>query len=314
MRKIVIRLEPKRPKPKRLLVRTIERSVALGLILLIPAAVLLTASAFIGEAVGVLLATIGGVFFTVAVLSCLYDPFLRDVLTQEIFAKLELKRSLAQAGLVDVLADRSPEVGTLWSEASTIVAAPSDPYNWSKAAYLEILRMASAKAVDLTVFIPGPDAPWPLALAGRLAVDADMVTVQLRALPDELAQAWDATVRHPKSKLTVYHYEGVAGVGLTFSDTTTLLEVGPVIKHPASDRSQRSFAFESRSDFAQWAAVQLAFQGSAEPPTAAAVRPLPLPPSPTKRTKKLEDGKPGERQPEEGSVDETKEVRDGGVK
>lgn len=124
----------------RVLGRYIERSIALGLALSVPAVGLLVAAAFVSGPLGVVLASIGSTLGTVALLSFLYDPFLKDILAAEIFERVGLREAEGRNAYPAV-------VGWVWvssaSRACTnrtaIAPSPTARANFPAAASTQLL-------------------------------------------------------------------------------------------------------------------------------------------------------------------------------
>jgi hypothetical protein len=262
-----------RLKSKWTLTRYIERSVLLGAILCIPAVVLLVVSAVLGGTAGVVLATIGGAILTVALLSFLYDPFLKDVLAREIFERLEIRESVGRAGLQSIEMTRDLRLGELIAGSRSIRVLPYDPLEWAGAQYGSLLTLARDTPVNVEVYLPAADDPFTEILSDRLRVGEPEVRARLNALALELGQAWDAEARHEGATLRVWRYTGLCATGLLECDSRVVIEVGPSLRYPLADRTTISLVFTHDSPPADWLKRQFMFPEQ-EGPSRADERPL----------------------------------------
>jgi hypothetical protein len=265
------------PRKTRVLGRYVERSIALGLGLLIPATGLLVAAAFAEGTAGVILSNLGSAVGTVAILSLLYDPFLRDILAAEIFEKLQLRDSVIRAGLVDIGEAHDFSASDAFRVSPSADILPLDPIDWAQREYTAILRAARDHAIAVRVFLPSPDpGPALIVLADRLGIGDEEMTRQLRLLPDELVAAWDRSACHRDSTLTVLQFEGIPAVGLLVHAGAVVYDIGPSLGFDPTEHRSTRLAHVAGSPAAEWAAGQLRFSGRADP-VVAGLRPVTRP-------------------------------------
>jgi hypothetical protein len=250
---------PKDSSKGHVLTRYIERSVLVGLGLALPAVALLILSAVVGEALGVILATIGGAILTIALLSFLYDPFLKDLLAQEIFDRLEIRESVSKAGLRDIIATREVALAPLLVGARKIDILPYDPIEWARDEYRALLGLARQNSLEINVYLPAADDPFVEVLSDRLRMGEAEVRSQLNSLALEFGQAWDSEPRHSEAKLFVWRFTGLPGAGLLLSEPCAVVEIGPALRYPVADRTTLSLIFEGNAEWAEWITRQLAF-------------------------------------------------------
>jgi hypothetical protein len=275
----------------RILGHYVERSIALGLALMIPAVGLLVAAGFVGGTGGTVMASIGSTLATVALLSFLYDPFLKDILAAEIIERVGLRDSIVRAGLRDIHNSRDLRLSDILGASRTLTVLPLDPLKWAADDFSDAMGIASRATLSLKVYLPSPDeSPALQVTAERLGMSLSELEERLRSLPDELTRAWDDEPRHEDSQLEIFYYEGLPGTGLLVCEACVVVETGPTLGFQPTDRMTSVSVYEPDSVTAGWAASQLRrFPGDRDP-TPAGLRPvtppdeLPGPPFPDAAT------------------------------
>jgi hypothetical protein len=242
----------------RILRRYIERSIALGLALLVPAVALLVSAGFTGGTTGVVLASIGSTLGTVALLSFLYDPFLKNILAEEIFSRVGLRDSVVRAGLREIGQGRDFRSDDLVGLSPTVTVLPLDPIEWSQHEFHLILGVATQRSLKAAIYLPSPDAGVGLEwLSGRLDISVPELERKLRSLPDELGRAWDEQQRHPDARLSIFYFRGAPSIGFFVCEACAFLEIGPAAAFSSTDKTTTALVYEPNAPTSDWLLAQL---------------------------------------------------------
>jgi hypothetical protein len=260
--------------PSPVLRRYIDNSVKAGLILLVVAVLLLATGALLGDAEGVVVATVGSALFTVAVLNFLFEPFQKVELVRELRDTLDIERSLITAGVRRVVSSDAVNLAQLVGQSPTVDVLPWNPLDWAEREFRTLTEVASHRPLQLRIFVPAPDDATKYALADRLRIGSSELETALQRLPDLFGNVWDEKQRHGDSVLEVLRFSGGPAHGLLVCDACAVLETGPVVRVAALDRKSQVVVFEPESPFAVRARDELDFPGDDVPPTLAGVRPL----------------------------------------
>jgi hypothetical protein len=233
--------------------------------LLIPATGLLVTAAFTTGTLSVILSNVGSAIATVAILSLLYDPFLRDIMAAEIFDRLQLRDSVVRSGLMDIGDSRSFTTPDAFAVTSEVDILPLHPLDWARHEFGDVIRAAADHRLAVKVYLPSCEHGAPLSvIADRLGTGEDELSGKLRLLPEQLVAAWDVGGCRQESTLTVYQFDGVPAVGLVVHATATVLEVGPSVAFEATEHRTVRFSHSPKSQIAAWARRQLRFAGRQE--------------------------------------------------
>ncbi len=237
--------------------RSFERSRTLAAVLFGLALAFIVGGTALDGPVGTILAAVGSTLGTTALVSFLYDPFLKDVLAAEIFEKVGLRDSVVRAGLADI-GGADLQLSARLAGSRRIAAAPLDPLAWARERYGEVIAAAKAAATEVVVVLPSPDpSPARTLLADRLDLVEGELERKLSSLPEVLLTAWDAASVAEGSTLTVLWQEQLQSCGLLVCDACAVLETGPVLRQSATDRTVLAQVFEPDSPYGAWASTQL---------------------------------------------------------
>lgn len=238
--------------------RSFERSRTLAAFLFAAALALIVGGTAAGGPIGTVLAAVGSTLGTTALVSFLYDPFLKEILAQEIFERVGLRDSIVRAGLVDITGPAEAKLAAVLAGSRRVVAAPLDPLVWAKERFGEILDAAKVAQADVVVLLPLPDAsPARTLLARRLDMGESELDRKLKELPDELLKAWDRSQVAGGATLRVLWHDGLLSDGLLLCDAVAVLETGPAVRQSATDRIGLVQTFEMSSGYGAWIADQL---------------------------------------------------------
>jgi hypothetical protein len=218
--------------------RYIERSLTVAALLAVIGLILVGAGIYLGGVGGTVISSMGTICVTVALLSVLYDAYLKDVLLSEIYDALAIEQNIRAIDLREIVQKGQLELATLLADAQSVTAIPLDPETWSRTDWQQVVDYAGRRAVKVTVLLPDHDSPHIDVLAQRLGVDRDGLIQQIRRLPDELARSWDEkAAANDNSTFRVFLYSGVPAVGILATDRITMIEIPPTLTHAAIDRS-----------------------------------------------------------------------------
>jgi hypothetical protein len=217
--------------------RFLERSLTVAALIAIAGTVLVAIGVVVSAVLGTVIASLGAILITVALLSFLYDAFLKDVLLGEVYTAIGIQQSIQAIDLKTVVEKNQLDLAEVLAGATEITAIPLDPEAWSQSDWRHLLDCAASKATRVKVYLPNHDSPHIDALATRLGTDRDELAGHIADLPDELARSWDergAAIR--QSRLNVYLYGTVPLVGLLVTDLSVTLEIPPALSHTRTDR------------------------------------------------------------------------------
>jgi hypothetical protein len=262
--------------------RFIERSLTVAAVLTLLGVLLVGAGIGWGDAPGAVVGSLGGIVITVALLSVLYDAFLKDVLLGEIYSALAISDEIHGMDLREAARNDQIDLEGFLRDASRVTLLPLDPSGWLLRDWRTVLDHASDKVVQVTVLLPTHDSPHVDVLANRLRVARSTLEQDIGQLPDRLGRSWDEHGHGLRnSTLQVMLYGSVPAVGFVVTENGVLLEVPPSLGHPEGDRTALALRFgrDSASFLPGWIDGQLeekripAFSRSV-------ARPLPAAPTP----------------------------------
>jgi hypothetical protein len=222
----------------------VERSGTVAAILSLVGVVILAGGVLVGDVGGTILAAVGTTFLTVAILSIVYDAYLKDVLLGEIYSAMGVQDVVRAVDLEQIVRKDRLDLADFLQGATTITVVPLDPETWSHTDWRQVVDQAVRKSVRVVVLLPDHDSPHIDALAERLGIDHDQLIQQVSELPDKLAASWDvrgSALAH--STLEICLYGAISAVGVVATDNRILLEIPPALKHPAADRSTIAVTF-----------------------------------------------------------------------
>jgi hypothetical protein len=199
----------------------------------------------VGNVVGTLLASIGAILVTVALLSVVYDAYLKDVLIGEVYDALGIQQSLRAIDLREIAEKDQIDLASVLEDAIEIKVLPLDPVSWLLQDWPRVVAAAggSTKA-DVTVYLPSQDAPYIDVLASRLEADVLDLTKQIVQLPDQLADSWDQKqIGASGASLQVILYSAVPAIGILATQRRILLEIPPSLKYATADRGSLALVF-----------------------------------------------------------------------
>jgi hypothetical protein len=253
--------------------RSFERSRTLAAALFGGALVFMVVGVIVEGPIGTILAAVGSTLATTALVSFLYDPFLKEILAQEIFERVGLRDSIVRAGLEDIDSGTEIKLMTSLTGSRRIVAAPLDPIAWAKERYPQVLGVVTGAATEVVVVLPSPDpCPARVLLARRLGTGENELARKLKELPDQIAEAWDKTTPASGSTLSVLVHEELVSSGLLLCDACAVIETGPAVRESATDRISMAHRFQIASRYGGWIREQL--NEMVDCATLAAVRPI----------------------------------------
>ena len=200
--------------------------------------VVIAAGVVIEDVAGTVIASIGAILITVAVLSIVYDAYLKDVLIGEIFDALEIQQSLQAIDVRGVLRKDQVDLAELLGDAVEIRVLPLDPVSWVHQDWDRIAAYAGTAAVPISVYLPSHNGPHMEVLARRLNLLPAELEKQIARLPDQLVTSWDQKEAGAGgSRLQVILYEAMPAVGVLTTGRRMLLEVPPSLQYPMADRN-----------------------------------------------------------------------------
>jgi hypothetical protein len=224
--------------------RYLERSLTVAAFITTLGIALVAVGTIVGEIVGTVLAAIGSILITVALLSVVYDAFLKDVLLGEVYAVMGIQENVQGVDLQEITLKDQIMLPEFLEDATEIKAIPLDPESWVHTDWRHLVEQASRRTVAVSVYIPNHDSPHVDVLAARLRTDRDQLSSQIAELPDRLAESWDENGESlDGSNLDVYLYSTVPTVGLLVTDKNILLEVPPAFSHSIGDRRTVAILF-----------------------------------------------------------------------
>lgn len=206
--------------------------------------VLVAIGTVLGEILGTVVAAVGSIFITVAVLSVIYDAFLKDVLLGEVYAVMGIQENVQSVDLREITLKDQIMLPEFLEDTEEIKAVPLDPESWIHTDWRHLVERASAQAVTVSVYIPDHDSPHIDVLAARLRTDRHQLSARIAELPDRLAESWDENQGSLYgSTLRVYLYSTVPSVGLLVTDRDILVEVPPAFSHSIGDSHAVAMVF-----------------------------------------------------------------------
>jgi hypothetical protein len=203
----------------------------------------------------------------------LYDPFLKEILAQEILSRVGLRDSIARAGLEDIAAGAAFDVRPGIEGARSVRVMPLDPFAWARETFPVLVGAAGATKMEVVVILPSPDPePARKLLADQLHIVESDLERRLKQLPEDLARAWDRAQIDSGSSLTVMTHQMLVATGLLVSDRMALIETGPSLGQSPTDNTTLVQRFRRDAAYGKWAAAQL--QEAIDSATPATVRPI----------------------------------------
>lgn len=252
--------------------RSVERARLIAALLLLVALLLMVGGVALGGPIGTVLAAIGSTMATTALVSFLYDPFLKEILAQEIFTRVGLRDNIVRTGLED-LANSALEIGPGIQGSRSLEVMPLDPFSWARESFPAVVSAAKDRAMEVVIVLPSPDpGPSGTILASRLRLGEQDVEHRLRDLPEELASAWDRAQIGPESTLKVVTHEHSVATGLLVCDRMVVIETGPSLYESSTDDTRLVQQFRRDAPLGQWADRQISEAIASAP--AATVRPV----------------------------------------
>lgn len=250
-----------------------ERSRTIAFALFAGMVAFIAVGAAIGEVVGTILAAIGSTLGTTALVSFLYDPFLKEILAKEIFDRVGLRDSIVRAGLEEITRGDSLNLSSVIASARHIHVMPLDPFAWTRESFAAVLGAAKSTETEVIIVLPSPAAGPPRTiLAYQLCIGENELERRLKELPEEMAQAWDQAEVAERSTLRVLTQQSLVTAGLLVGGTSAVIETGPSLQQSATDRTSLVQRFRPDSPFGQWASAQL--QDAIANATTAILRPV----------------------------------------
>lgn len=257
--------------------RTIERSRLIAAVLTILAIVFMVIGVAISGPIGTVLAAMGSTFGTTALVSFLYDIFLKEVLAEEIFKHVGLKESIVQAGLEDIAGSDGYPLAALLAGCHTVHALPLDPFSWARENYQHVVSTAKNAQLDVAIILPSPEPGEVRGLiAHRLDMGENELERKLKTLPQELIEKWDDASTTDGSTLKIFVLDGMATCGLFYCDLFAIIDTGPAVHRSQTDSTVLGQRFRPGSIYFEWTQDQL----SAIIKNATQEGERPLPPSP----------------------------------
>jgi hypothetical protein len=238
--------------------RYIERSIAVGAILTAIGIAIIATGLIVGDVGGTLLASLGSIFVTVALLSVVYDAYLKDVLIREIYGALGIQQSLQAIDLREIVRRDQVDITGALADADQISALPLDPMTWVLQDWPRLASAARKATLPVTIYLPTHNNPHIEVLARRMGSDPVELGGQIAQLPDELAESWDQKeAGETGSTLQVILYSAVPAVGLLVTQRIMILEVPPSLGYATADRSSLALIFGNKG----WSALVEDFVG-----------------------------------------------------
>jgi hypothetical protein len=252
--------------------RSVERARAIAAGLLCLAILLMVAGVAVEGAIGTIIAALGSTAATTALVSFLYDPFLKEVLAQEIFSRVGLRDSIARAGLEDVATGPHLDLRPGIESSRNVRAMPLDPFAWARETFPAIVTAAHEK-MNVVIALPSPDpGPARELLAERLQLGESEIERRLKQLPEELARAWDRGPINSGSTFAVVTHGQLVATGLLISDRMVVIETGPSLGQSITDNTTLVQRFRRDAVYGEWAAAQM--QEAIDHAALAIVRPV----------------------------------------
>jgi hypothetical protein len=192
---------------------------------------------YLGDTLGTAIASIGSIILTVALLSVLYDAFLKAILLEEIYDALELQQNLRAIDLRAIVRKDQVDLEEVLAGATAVEVIPLDPISWSHQDWPRVLDCASSSKVSVEIFIPNHDSPHIEVLARRMGADSEELAQQIARLPDELGRSWDQkNAGGAGSSLRVVLYGGIPANGILRTQQRILIEIPPALGYGTTDR------------------------------------------------------------------------------
>jgi hypothetical protein len=224
--------------------RFLERSITVAALLCLPGILLVAAGVILGDVAGTLIAALGAIIITVALLSVLYDAYLKDVLLGEIYDAMGVAEYVRTLDFQQIARNDQLDVEALVRDTSHITALPLDPLTWMNTQWRILMDRAATSAVDIAVLLPSHDSPHIDVLAERFEVDSETLVKQIADLPDRLGRSWDGKGQAlAGSSFRVTLYDTVPTAGLLVTDQSMTIEVPPALSNAAGDRSAVALVF-----------------------------------------------------------------------
>lgn len=252
--------------------KSFERSRTIAFALFTGMATFIAIGVLVGGPVGTILAAIGSTLGTTALVSFLYDPFLKEILAKEIFERVGLRDSIVRAGLEDIAAGTTLDIAEPLAAARRVRVMPLDPIGWTRESFSGVLDAAVGHSIEVVIVLPSPDeSPARKLLSRQLRLSENELERQLKALPEEIAAAWDRASVASGSTLEVRTHERFASTGLFVGEPLAIIETGPSVQQSMTDRTTLVQRFRRDSLYGEWIAAQL--QEAIEAASIAAIRP-----------------------------------------
>jgi hypothetical protein len=167
--------------------RFIERSLTVAALIVTAGTALVAVGVVVGEVLGTVIASLGAILITVAVLSVLYDAFLKDVLLGEVYTAIGIQKNIQAIDLRTVVEKNQLDLAEVLAGATEITVIPLDPESWSQSDWRHLIDCAISRATRIAVYLPNHDSPHIDALATRLGADRDELASHIADLP----MSWD---------------------------------------------------------------------------------------------------------------------------
>ncbi len=211
--------------------------MTIALLVALPGVLLVAGGVYLGSVGGTILASLGAILLNVALLSVLYDAFLKDILLDDVYAAMGLGEQVRSLDIESITRNDDADVNTVIQDATSLTVLPLDPETWLTGDWPKIRDLAASGSVKVTLLLPSHDGAHIAPLATRLRKSEDSLAKALGGLPDSVGASWDdASCSAHGSRLQVLLYEMVPAVGIVATDRGVLIEVPPPFGFPVASR------------------------------------------------------------------------------
>lgn len=162
------------------------------------------------------LTNVSAVFFSLGIVSIVYEIYLRQSVLQETLAIAGLKQSVIAAGLIDIGGTSIVRYEEMCEDASRVDILLINPIGWVEREWVHLVKAANLRPLSITVYLPDPQSSALPEVACRQGYPPDEFASQCRHAKEALESSWKgeklgATAPARGATFNIKYYEGVPG-------------------------------------------------------------------------------------------------------
>jgi hypothetical protein len=225
----------------------LTRSVLLGICgASIGLALVLVSVAVDQDVVKAVLSNLGTAVFTAAVISVLYEGFVREGLLDDVRKRVGMSEKVVAQGLTQLGAGDSIPFFELMQGTKEIIVLPTDPVDWYTRYHPWLHALAKNAEIGIKVYLPRPEI-YSRVRKGIMGPEGDGTLVSPEHCTKktlEAVAAWRRQIgSHKEGFLEIYQYDSYPHRGLVVSDDCLVI-LTPSPDAPAQDPDALACVFQ----------------------------------------------------------------------